>query len=95
MVWRNVTGTAYQGRVIHKDGRSVTLGDSRVIVFGLVGSADIIGLTADGRFIGIEVKAGTDRPSKEQRAWVEAVQKHGGLAGFAKSVQDALDILTT
>lgn len=94
MVWRNVTGTAYQGRKVHSDGRTITLADSRVIVFGLVGSADIIGLTPEGQFIGIEVKAGTDQPSNEQRAWVKAVTHHGGRAGFARSVQEAVDILT-
>lgn len=94
MVWRNVTGTAYQGRKIHADARTITLADARVIVFGLVGSADIIGLTRDGRFIGIEVKAGKDRPSKEQIAWVEAVKQRGGLAGFARNTTDAIDIIT-
>lgn len=93
-VWRNTTGTAYRGRVVHKDSASVTLAEPRVIVFGLcVGSADIIGMAPDGRFLAVEVKAKADRPSAEQRRFIDHVNSHGGLAGFARSVQDALDIL--
>jgi predicted RecB family endonuclease len=96
LVWRNTTGQAYQGRVIHNDGRQVTLAESRVIVFGLcVGSADIIGITPDGRFLAVEVKAGKDTIKPEQQRFIDAVQAFGGCAGFARSVQDALDIINS
>jgi hypothetical protein len=95
-VWRNTTGTAYRGRVVHKDRSSITLADPRVIVFGLcVGSADIIGIDPAGRFLAVEVKAKRDQPSDDQRRFIDHVNSHGGRAGFARSVQDALDIIKT
>lgn len=90
-VWRSNTGTAYQGRVIHRAGAQVTLADSRVIAFGLcVGASDIIGIGNDGVFIAIEVKTTAGRVSKEQQTFINAVCRAGGRAGVARSVDEAL-----
>lgn len=93
--WRNNTGTGYQGRVIHRSAAQVTLADSRVIVFGLcVGSADIIGIRhADGKLIAIEVKTGKGKTTPEQDRFIAHVQRIGGIAGVARSVEDALKII--
>jgi hypothetical protein len=45
-------------------------------------------------FTSIEVKTPTGRVSPEQRQWLEAVQAAGGIAGVARSVEDALRIVT-
>ena len=94
IVWRNNTGQGYAGRVIHSSGGTVTLADARVIVFGLCrGSADLIGITPDGRFLAVEVKTKTGRVSTDQQRFIAAVIAAGGRAGIARSPQDALDII--
>ena len=73
----------------------------RPVQFGLaVGSADLIGwrtvtITPDmvgqrvAVFTSIEVKSATGRLRPEQQQWLEAVQAAGGIAGIARSVEDA------
>jgi hypothetical protein len=73
----------------------------RPVQFGLCkGSADLIGwrtvtITPDmvgqqvAVFTSIEVKSATGRLRPEQRQWLEAVQAAGGIAGVARSVEDA------
>ena len=68
------------------------------------GSADLIGwrtITITPEMVGqqvavftsIEVKSATGRLRPEQRQWMEAVQSAGGIAGVARSVEDAEQIL--
>jgi hypothetical protein len=45
-------------------------------------------------FLSIEVKTPTGRIRPEQQAWLDAVQAAGGIAGVARSVEDALRIMT-
>jgi hypothetical protein len=92
-VFRNNTGTLRDA-------------NGRPVQFGLAkGSADLIGwttrtITPDmvgqrvAVFTSIEVKAPAGRVSPEQRQWMEAVQAAGGIAGVARSVEDALRIVT-
>ena len=73
----------------------------RLVTFGLVrGSADLIGWrtvtitqamvgTRLAIFTSIEVKTPTGRIRPEQQAWLEAVTHAGGIAGIARSVDDA------
>jgi hypothetical protein len=92
-LYRNNTGTLRD-----QHGRPVT--------FGLaVGSADLIGwttrtITPDmvgqqvAVFTSIEVKSASGRLRPEQRQWLEAVQAAGGIAGVARSVEDATRLTT-
>ena len=92
-LFRNNTGTL-------KDQRG------RPVQFGLCkGSADLIGyrtvtITPDmvgqqvAVFLSIEVKTPTGRIRPEQQAWLETIQAAGGIAGVARSVEDALRIVT-
>lgn len=65
----------------------------RGIRYGLgVGSPDLVGI-AWGRFVGLEVKTPTGRVSKEQTMWLDMVRRFGGVAGVARSVEDALAIV--
>ena len=80
--------------------------NGRPVQFGLAkGSADLIGwttrtITPDmvgqrvAVFTSIEVKSATGRLKPDQRQWMEAVQAAGGIAGVARSVDDALDLLS-
>ena len=77
----------------------------RQVQFGLAkGSADLVGwktieVTPDmvgqkvAVFASIEVKTPTGRPTQYQQAWLTAVEKAGGIAGIARSVDDALRIV--
>jgi hypothetical protein len=92
-VWRNNTGQAWHGKVIHKAGQQVTLSDAWMQPYGIcVGSSDLIGIATDGRFLAIEVKTATGRVTKEQQTFIDAVCRAGGRAGIARSVNEALEI---
>jgi hypothetical protein len=69
------------------------------------GSSDLIGwrtVTITPEMVGqqvavftsIEVKTPTGRVKPEQQQWLDAVQAAGGIAGVARSVEDALRITT-
>ena len=93
-LFRNNTGTL-------KDA------NGRPVQFGLCkGSADLIGWTTRtitpemvgthvAVFTSIEVKTATGSLRPEQQQWLDAVQAAGGIAGVARSVEDALRIMTT
>ena len=78
----------------------------RLVTFGLArGSADLIGwrtvvVTPDmvgqrlAVFTSIEVKTATGRLRPEQQAWLGVVRSAGGVAGVARSVPDALRIMS-
>jgi len=77
----------------------------RPVQFGLArGSADLIGwrtitITPDmvgtqlAVFTSIEVKTPTGRIRPEQHAWLGAVRNAGGIAGIARSIRDANDLV--
>ena len=90
--WRNTTAMAYVGRVVHKDASTITLAGYQVIESGLcVGSSDLIGIGPGGLFAAIEVKRTSGgRVSVEQTRFIDAVLKKGGLAGVARSPEEAL-----
>ena len=94
IVWRNNTAGAYVGKLLHKAGDQVTLGNAHLVQFGLCkGSADIVGIAPDGRFMAVEVKTKTGRASAEQMQFIDAVNAAGGIAGLARSPADALELL--
>ena len=92
-LFRNNTGTLRD-----QHGRPVSFGLAR-------GSADLIGWTIRtitpemvgqqvAVFTSVEVKTPTGRVKPEQQQWLDAVQAAGGIAGVARSVEDALRITT-
>lgn len=91
-VWRNNTGALRDER-----GRLVTYGLCK-------GSADLIGfrrltITKEmvgqqlAQFVAIEVKTGRGRPTPEQANFLAVVAQAGGVAGVARSVEDAWQLL--
>jgi hypothetical protein len=87
-LFRNNTGTLRD-----QHGRPVSFGLAK-------GSADLIGWTIRtvtpemvgqqvAVFTSIEVKTATGRVKPEQQQWLDAVQAAGGIAGVARSVEDA------
>ncbi len=77
----------------------------RPVQFGLArGSADLVGwrtitVTPDmvgqqlAVFTSIEVKTPTGRVRPEQHAWQRTISAAGGIAGIARSIQDANNLL--
>jgi hypothetical protein len=91
-LWRNNTGTLRD-----QHGRPVTFGLAK-------GSSDLIGyrtVTVTPEMVGqqvavfcsIEVKTASGRLRPEQRQWLDVIQAAGGIAGVARSVEDAQSLL--
>lgn len=81
IVWRNNTG-------VLKDARGIP------VKFGLCpGSSDLIGIDPEGRFLAVEVKQPKGKVTAKQQQFIEAVRAAGGVAGVARSVEDALEII--
>jgi hypothetical protein len=92
-LFRNNTGTLPDPRT------------GRPVQFGLAkGSADLIGLrtvtiTPDmvgqqvAVFTSIEVKTKSGRATPAQQNWLHMVRRAGGIAGIARSVRDANEIV--
>lgn len=76
--WRNNTG-AYKPE-----------GSSSYVRYGFKGSPDIIGMTKQGRFLGVECKAGDNTQSPHQRAFQEQAEASNGLYILAYSVDDLI-----
>lgn len=72
--------------------------DNRALFTGLgLGTSDLICVVPPiGRFLGIEVKRPGYAPSRvsdNQRSWLAAVRKFGGVSGIATSVTEALALV--
>ena len=100
-LFRQNVGQGWAGRLVSNQAGRVTLQDARPLIAGLcTGSSDLIGwrsieVTAEmvGRrlavFAAVEVKSDTGRLTEQQRAFLIAVEDAGGIAGVARSVEDA------
>lgn len=55
------------------------------------GTPDIIGFLNDGRFLGIEVKKLDGKVSDEQNIFINKINKAGGLAFVAYSLDDVIE----
>ena len=91
-LWRNNSGLLYD-----RQGRPVSFGLCK-------GSSDLIGfrsITIGPEHVGqrlavfaaVGVKSATGRATTEQQAFIEMVQAAGGLAGVARSTEEAGGIL--
>ncbi len=96
------------GSVMHRNNIGAYRDQTgRVIRYGVgnPGGSDLIGWTPVlithemvggmlGVFTAIEVKAPRGRPTEAQLNFLRQVQLGGGIAGIARSTQDALALLT-
>ena len=96
-VFRNNVAKGWIGEgTCHRDmsGMAVTIRNPRRLHAGLcVGSSDLIGFTADGKFLAIECKAGRGKATPMQQNFIDAVNRAGGIGIIARSVQDVLTAL--
>jgi hypothetical protein len=65
----------------------------RFIRFAFKGCSDILGQLKDGRFLAIECKRHDGKLSDAQAAFLEVVQRNHGVAGVARSAEDAQRIV--
>lgn len=63
------------------------------VKFGLKGSADILGITSDGRFLAIEVKTGSARQSPHQLAFEGMIKMYGGRYRVIHTAEEACQYL--
>jgi len=54
------------------------------------GVSDILGILPGGRFLAIEVKRPGGRPSEHQTAFIQEINRHGGVAFIAYSIEDLI-----
>ena len=108
-LWRNNVGTGWAGqatKVTPGNLRTIAAGlrpgdvvirQGRPLHAGLcVGSSDLIGYRVVDRvaqFVALEVKSATGRPTAQQVQFLDHINAVGGLAGIARSVDDAAAIL--
>ena len=77
-------------------------GGEQLVRFGQPGQPDITGQMKDGRRLDVEVKREGWRPPRSgrelakwelQRSWLLRTLEHGGVAGVARSVDEAIQIV--
>ena len=109
ILFRNNVAFSWAGRVVKDrptpNGRNVELVDARPIKSGLVkGSSDLVGWTEVeitqemiGRkvavFTAIEAKTPSMRVSKAQTNFIRRLTDAGGIAGIARSAEDAAKLI--
>ncbi len=82
VAWSFVVTT---GKVQGRGGHWITL--------GFPGISDILGQLRDGRILAVEVKVPGKTPTEKQWDFIDTVNRFGGVAGWADSVESALNIL--
>lgn len=104
-VFRNNTGLGWVGEVVKQTPDILILKNWRPLHAGLVkGAGDLVGwrsveITPDmvGKrlavFTSIEVKTAKGRVSDEQKNFIRVVNEAGGIAGVARSKEDAKDLI--
>lgn len=66
----------------------------RPVRVGFKGVSDLIGFRrSDGKFVAIEVKNEKGKPTKEQLNFIRVVSEAGGLAGIARTADEARRII--
>ena len=109
ILFRNNVAFSWAGRIVKDrqtpNGRNIELVDARPIKSGLVkGSSDLVGwteveITPDmvGRkvavFTAIEAKTPSMRVSKAQTNFIRRLAEAGGIAGIARSAEDATKLI--
>lgn len=95
LLWRNNVINGWTGSdFVRHSGGYVTLSNARRVRAGLCkGSSDLIGITADGKFLAVEVKSARGRTKEEQTRFLEVVRNIGGIAGVCRSVEDFLRLI--
>lgn len=97
-LFRANVGQAWTGNEVIRQGRDVLIRDARPFNTGLPpGFSDLFGWTRQGdvaRFLALECKGPTGRPTEDQLRFLAAVKAAGGIAGVVRSPEEALALLS-
>jgi hypothetical protein len=63
-------------------------GKRRFVRYGKPGASDIVGVLPGGRFLAVECKAPGGRISEHQARFLRDIERMGGVAVIARSVED-------
>jgi hypothetical protein len=93
-IFRIPSGMYYQGKIdTLPDGRPHLTG-LRPTKVAVEGYPDLSGYRrSDGKAVFIEVKTATGRPSEKQLHFIEQAKQAGCIAGIARSVEEALELV--
>lgn len=87
----------YQGHFVWRNNSATFFpqirGKTYRVQAGFKGSADIIGIAKDGRFIAIEVKRKGGKPTLEQTQFIQEISSRGGHALVAESLEQVADFM--
>jgi hypothetical protein len=61
--------------------------------YGHKGSADIIGVVKGGKFLALECKTASGKPTPHQLEWLAAISALGGVAAIVRSVDEACAVI--
>lgn len=100
------SGSFWGGKLVSNDGRYAVLENPTKVQGAAEGTSDVIGckptlITQEmvgkmfGRFVAIEVKIPTKKAKPQQAVFLANVKKWGGIAGVARSPEDAVRILNS
>lgn len=95
-MFRFNAGVAWQGRIVEHTQQRLVMMYPRAIKLACEGFSDLAGWAQEGGraiFTAIESKYGKDRLTAEQRAFIDLVNRSGGRAGVAHSVDEAAAIM--
>lgn len=104
-LWRTNAGIAWAGKIAEHTPRRLVLIDPHPVKLGPPGFADLNGftsvtITADmvgsriAVYSAVEGKVGRRQATAEQAAFIRLVREAGGRAGVARSVEEAVGILS-
>ena len=105
LCFRANVGQAWTGDAQRLPDGSILIRNPRPFTTGLPpGFSDLFGQKKEvitpamvgqtfGRFFALEMKDERGRVSEKQAAFLQAIKANGGLAGVARSVNDALEVL--
>jgi hypothetical protein len=103
-LFRNNVGSAFLGAYVWDQG-AVVIPNPQRVTYGLCeGSSDLIGwrsrtITEDmvgkkfAQFVAVEVKSPSGRLNKTQDAFIRKVREAGGIAGVARTLSEATQLL--
>ena len=78
---------------VHVGPGCVVIYNARPVKTGPPGISDLLGWAPGGRFLAVEVKTPGGRVTPQQQAFIDAVNRAGGLGLVARSEQDLINAL--
>lgn len=103
-LFRINVGLAWVGEIVEKSPLRLILKNPRPFKAGVSGMSDTAGFVSQvvtpdmvgtkiARFLAVEDKQGTGRPSPEQKAYIDMVRAAGGYAGISRSDEDTAAVI--